>query len=402
MKKQRGYIFRSGDAWFVRFRDTFVEDGRLVRKQVARKIAAVEPEHSRLKRAPQSVLDIADGYLRPVNDSKVTPESTQTLTTFVEQVYFPYAKTQKRASTTVTDRSRWKIHLKPRCGEIRLREFRTVTGEQLIADIARQNELSRATLKQFKSFLSAIFKHAKRLGLLDGENPMRDVSIPKNARGKAVTSASSLEEIQGMLRILPEPCRTVIAVAAYAGLRRGEIQGLRWEHYDGKQLNVEQSIWEGIAADPKSESSKASVPVISALAKTLNHFKLLQGNPADGPIFRASNGSALRLNNLLRSILPVLNRCKACGESEVEHDENADHDYLRDESRPKWQGWHAFRRGLATNLHAIGVDDLTIQRILRHSNVQVTQQSYIKTLPQQVTDAMDQLNAKVAAGESVQ
>ena len=93
--------------------------------------------------------------------------------------------------------------MKPRCGNTRLREFRTVTGEQLIADIARQNELSRATLKQFKSFLSAIFKHAKRLGLLDGENPMRDVSIPKSARGKAVTFACSLEEIQGMLRILP-------------------------------------------------------------------------------------------------------------------------------------------------------------------------------------------------------
>jgi integrase len=121
-----------------------------------------------------------------------------------------------------------------------------------------------------------------------------------------------------------------------------------------------------------------------------------------GPIFRTSTGSALRLNNLLRwQILSLLNRCKTCGESEVEH-ENADHDYLRDESRPKWQGWHAFRRGLATNLHAIGVDDLTIQRILRHSNVQVTQQSYIKTLPRQVTDAMDQLSAKVTAGESVQ
>jgi len=400
--KQGGYIFRKGNTWFLRFRDTFVEGGRLVRTQVARTIAPVEPEHMRLKRPPQSVQEIAEGYLRPVNDSKFTPESTQTLTTFVKQVYFPYAKTQKRASTTVTDRSRWHTHLKPRCGNIRLPEFRTVTGEQLIADIARKNELSRATLKQFKSFLSAIFKHAKRLGLLDGENPMRDVSIPKSARGKAVTFASSLEEIQGMLRILPEPSRTVVAVAAYAGLRRGEIQGLRWEHYNGKQLNVEQSIWEGIAADPKSESSKAPVPVISALAKSLDHFKLVQGNPADGPIFRTSTGSALRLNNLLRSqILPVLNRCETCGKSEVKHD-GAGHDFLRDESRPNWRGWHSFRRGLATNLHAIGVDDLTIQRILRHCNVQVTQQSYIKTLPQQVTDAMDQLSAKVTAGESVQ
>ena len=170
----------------------------------------------------------------------------------------------------------------------------------------------------------------------------------------------------------------MIAVAAYAGLRRGEIQGLRWEHYNGKQLSVEQSIWEGIAADPKSESSKAPVPVISALSKSLDHFKLLQGNPAEGPIFRTSTGSALRLNNLLRSqILPVLNRCETCGESEVETRAGV-REYERDESGPKWQGWHSFRRGLATNLHAIGVDDLTIQRILRHCNVQVTQQAILK------------------------
>jgi integrase len=32
-------------------------------------------------------------------------------------------------------------------------------------------------------------------------------------------------------------------------------------------------------------------------------------------------------------------------------------------------GWHAFRRGLATNLHQLGVSDKIIQRILRHANV---------------------------------
>jgi integrase len=60
-----------------------------------------------------------------------------------------------------------------------------------------------------------------------------------------------------------------------------------------------------------------------------------------------------------------------------------------------WRGWHAFRRGLATNLHALGVDDKTIQRILRHSNVAMTQKAYIKTMPRQVTDAMAQLEAAV-------
>ena len=65
----------------------------------------------------------------------------------------------------------------------------------------------------------------------------------------------------------------------------------------------------------------------------------------------------------------------------------ADLDYLvREVIRPKliaaglpWYGLHAFRRGLATNLHELGVADIVIQAILRHSDVSVTRQAYIKT-----------------------
>jgi integrase len=41
------------------------------------------------------------------------------------------------------------------------------------------------------------------------------------------------------------------------------------------------------------------------------------------------------------------------------------------------------------------VDDKTIQRILRHSDVSVTQKAYIKTIPRHVADAMAQLEEAV-------
>jgi integrase len=43
-----------------------------------------------------------------------------------------------------------------------------------------------------------------------------------------------------------------------------------------------------------------------------------------------------------------------------------------------WYGLHAFRRGLATNLHELGIADIVIQAIPRHSDVSVTRQAYIK------------------------
>ena len=46
---------------------------------------------------------------------------------------------------------------------------------------------------------------------------------------------------------------------------------------------------------------------------------------------------------------------------------------------------------LATNLNRLGVDDSVIQRILRHSNVAVTQACYIKTASEDAKAAMQKL-----------
>jgi len=40
-------------------------------------------------------------------------------------------------------------------------------------------------------------------------------------------------------------------------------------------------------------------------------------------------------------------------------------------------------------LHDQGVPDITIQKILRHKKVETTREAYIKTLPKQVTNAMN-------------
>jgi integrase len=403
MQKQRGYVFRAGGWWYIKYRDTIIDTdpqsptlNQIVRKQQVRKLVAVAPEDQRLKRPPEEVLAEAEKFLRPLNEGTITPESTQTLAQFVEGVYFPHAEHQKRASTLNTDRNRWNTHLRPRCAKMRLREFRTVTGEHLLQEIARQNDLSKATLKQLKSLLSAIFKHAKRQGFIDGVNPMQDVSIPKARKGEP-THAYSLDEINRMLASLDERSATIVAVAAFSGLRRSEIQGLRWSDYNGTELRVQRSVWEGIADDTKTDASNGSVAVISALARRLDRYRAIVRPGPEAPMFAAANGKPLRLNNVLRShILPDLNQCVTCGESEEEH-AGSDHDYLRDATRPEWKGWHAFRRGLATNLHDLGVDDHTIKAILRHSSVTVTQRSYIKSLPKQSVAAMNTFDSSVAA-----
>jgi site-specific recombinase XerD len=67
-----------------------------------------------------------------------------------------------------------------------------------------------------------------------------------------------------------------------------------------------------------------------------------------------------------------------------------------------WKGWHAYRRGLATNLRRLGVDDNVIQAIPRHGDVGTTQRSYIKMTRPDVTAAMKTLEMKIQCAANVQ
>ena len=53
----------------------------------------------------------------------------------------------------------------------------------------------------------------------------------------------------------------------------------------------------------------------------------------------------------------------------------------------------------AISLHDLGVDDKTIQAILRDSDVSVTQRSYIKSLPRQSAAALAKLEGVFEADE---
>src|SRR5271157_2810712 len=53
--------------------------------------------------------------------------------------------------------------------------------------------------------------------------------------------AYTLDEILAFLGVLPEPAATIFATAAFAGLRRGEIRGLRWEDPCASEIRVVQA-----------------------------------------------------------------------------------------------------------------------------------------------------------------
>jgi Phage integrase family len=131
-----------------------------------------------------------------------------------------------------------------------------------------------------------------------------------------------------------------------------------------------RSAWRNTVSDPKTAKSKAPVPVIPQLAQRLDEHRVKCGKRVAGPIFANSVGHPLDLNSCYqREMKDVLKRAGIV-----------------------WHGWHGFRRGLASNLNRLGVDDSVIQRILRHSTVAATQNHYIKTASPDAIAAMKQFS----------
>jgi integrase len=395
-RKQKEQIIRIGDRWYVRYWERRNIGGTVERKRVTHSIAEVT---TRGKRPPADIKTEAERHMATVNSGTVPADRIVTIGDFVERVYLPWTAEHKRPSTAKGYRDIWEDHLKPISEQVWLKDTRAYHVQSWLNQIGA-GKLSRNTLKHVKSVISGIFTLAKQQDYFQGENPARDSAVNPKAAEPQETYAYTLEEIQTILSLLPEPAATAFAIAAFMGLRHGEIQGLLWENYRNGELYVSRSIWNGRISDPKTRKSRAPVPVIRQLAERLEMHRLRSGNPLTGPIIANSLRKPLSLGGIVnRVILPALNRREACGKAESDH-KKANHSYKRDARLPDWHGWHAARRGLGSNLYPLGVPDMVIQRILRHANVSTTLTYNIKTAADDVRKAMMTLeNGVTEAGQ---
>jgi integrase len=397
-RKQHGQIIRIGDRWYVRYWERRNVGGNVERKRVTHQLG---PVATRGKRPPADIVGEAERHMATVNSGTVPAERIVTIGDFVERVYLPWIEQHKRPSTAKGYRDIWEDHLKSFSGQVWLRDTRTYHVQGWLNQIGAGN-LSRNTLKHVKSVVSGIFTLAKQQDYFQGENPARDTAVNPRATEPQETYAYTLDEIKSILATLPDPAATAFAVAAFMGLRHGEIQGLLWENYRDGEMYVSRSIWNGRITDPKTRKGRAPVPVIRQLAERLEMHRLRSGSPQSGPIFANALGKPLALGSVVnRVILPALNRCEVCRKAESDH-QRADHEYKRNGSVPEWHGWHAARRGLGSNLYRLGVPEIVIQRILRHANVSTTATYYIKTAADDVRNAMAILENRIAESSQIQ
>jgi len=197
-----------------------LRDGHLIRKKSFRILAPVSKDY------PNKTSVTPDKILSPLNSGTLVPESSQRLIDFIDNHYLPEANKTLRPSTFKGYQDIVKLHLRKRLGDIRVRDFRTVHVQRLMAQIPN---VGHKTLLRIRATLSAVFTFALRTGVIDGFNPMHAVSVPGRPK-KYKPPRYSLDESSKMAKAVHHNAAAFVAVsiAKFAGLRVSEIRGLRW------------------------------------------------------------------------------------------------------------------------------------------------------------------------------
>jgi integrase len=186
-----------------------------------------------------------------------------------------------------------RLRVVPELGARKLSEIRRGDLQRFV-DRMLGHGIDASTIRGTLMPLRAIYRRAVARGDI-AVNATSGLELPA-VRGRRDRIAAP-EEAARLLDALAERDRALWATAMYGGLRRGELQALRWEDIDLARgvIRVERSwdVREG-EIEPKSRAGRRSVPIAVALRDYLVEHKQRTGGAglafarADGKAFDAT------------------------------------------------------------------------------------------------------------------
>lgn len=180
-----------------------------------------------------------------------------------------------------------KTKVLPRIGHMRLSSISRNTVQDLVDELVAEG-LAPSSVRNAILPVRAVFRRAVARDEVS-INPTLRLELPADRRRRERVARPA--EATALLAALAPNDRAVWATAIYAGLRRGELRGLRWQDVDfeGRLIRVEQA-WDRVDGPilPKSRSGVRTVPLPDVLRIELLGLRLLQGRSGSGLVFSAT------------------------------------------------------------------------------------------------------------------
>jgi integrase len=368
---QHGHVFEQHGAFHVRYYTAGIVDGQPKRVQRSERLCSKDNKHHSTKCKP--VQQLAAQIMERVNAMSGTlSDADLKIADFWDTTYLPHLELNKKASTLNGYRKLWDQHLKLQFSAFELKDYHTHNATRFLTSLAERG-LGARTIAHVRSLASGMFRHALRLNRID-TNPWRDAGSLSAVKRPKATHAYSLEEAEAISNALIDnpPAQIVFCLAAFMGLRPGEISALRWEDIDADWIHIRRSAWQGIVGTTKTEESVASVPLISPVREMLAAWKLQSA--VGGWLFPSNRGDKpCDISQYARrAIVPVLKS-----------------------KNIEWHGLYAGRRGAATLLVQLTGNAVAAQYVLRHKNLATTTAFYVKPVQTAGVEGLRLLEAKL-------
>jgi integrase len=280
-----------------------------------------------------------------------------------------------RAKTQVGYRSALRAHVLPAFGRMPIGAISQVDVRRFVADMVASGA-APGTVREARKVLRLVLGTAQGSGAIRA-NPCDGVRVPASPKAEMVYL--SAEEVEDLAVAIGPRYATLIRLAAYTGLRAGEIGALRVGRLDllrGRIL-VAESVTEveghGLVFGEPKTYERRSVTVPAFLRDELTAYVADRANDSQAFVFTAPSGGVLHHRNFYRREFKPA--AAAAG-------------------LPSALRFHDLRHTCASLCIALGAHPKAIQERLGHSSITVTLDRYGHLFPkldEALTDRLDQL-----------
>lgn len=268
--------------------------------------------------------------------------------------------------------------------------FDEIEPVDIIADLerAKARGWSATVVRSRRSIWRMIYDYAVVTGAAR-YNPVSSIKLPKGLP-KGKRTGPTTEQMNVICTSIDAPFGLFPFLLLCTGLRKSEALALQWGDIDFKsnEISVTKSIDYTDGASPKYKPPKTDagtrvVPLLDILIPPLRKAKesatsiYLFPCPASN---RGGKGGGLMTDRAYEGAWQRY--CAAVG-------------FVDNDGKPTITA-HQLRHGTATLMFELGVDELTAQRILGHSRIEITREIYTDLSRKQKTKSVNRLNRGMA------
>lgn len=358
---QRGSVFLRGKfpVWIGRWREDVVTASGETRRVYRAEVLGTKRELPTAKLA-QRRLDLV---LARINAPSYRPGRTATVAEFAEK-WKAAVLAQRKPSTILASKSHLKTHIIPVLGELALDRVGRETQQSFASYLV--GKVSRKSAVNVLATLSAMLSTARDWGYISETVSLKSIALPERS-SREVRCFTAAEAIS-VLDAAAQPLRSMVALAAMAGLRASEIMGLEVADIDfkAKAIRVRRSAWRGKIQTTKTRTSEAALPMPELLASILQEHV---GKRKDGMLFTNRFGRIFVADRVVTKHLQPL---------------------LKKLGIPAG-GFHGFRHLHSSLLVATGANPKVTQAQMRHADPRITLAVYTHIVGDAQREAVDKV-----------